>query len=1519
MIIFSFGYNGIGFDFIDDAGNGADAVFIESLVVGQSLTMIDEDNNSFTGTVVLVTDYPHFSLALDSDITDVNQYGQWKSGAQTVSAGTDLTFKNLKSNNKDAVAYLGTDNSINENYLLSSTNKTTDLGLTINSFIGPAGNESVAKFTTNIANTLPVGTYLSRNTQTVLSNSGCTVTGVSDNTLTFERNGSIIRFHKNQVRLANSADGSNGLVLVGTTVGTVDSTELGSEGDISFVDAGFDIGDTIFFDNVLKVNSLVDGNIPVTPAGTLSVIDSTAGNPFVIGSDNDSDSTLFTDDDSITIYSTSSELQHTTGTITLDQSSPPRWTLDGAANQNLTGNIIAGPTIQDKVQVTNSSFSGWSTSDTTYKREFTGYHWNRVSTDDVVQESASDTDESATLDYINNEFVYSIIGEVDILGPVTPVEMAISKVQNTGNVSFGQGSGSGSIAAPAIIVDDNAGGNDLPYGPGTTFTLVKGASEVAFTVVETFEGDTAITPTDGTTDLTSIFSSGDEVNIISAGTDVSYKDDLVNAVTPTTKQLFYTSTDLITWTLKSSGTNFDTTFNLENLLRPVFINNKYFVKGAESTDLINWTQKDIHLVENSSTIANLDLIKYNGSVNGYIYANSGNTLFISGPTANLPTLTINYNSSTNHDSLVTFNNNGVPGTLLQSQIDGAEAGGAISSIYTVIDPQNNQVAQFSGSVGSSSDSDLTSVLNTIETAVDNNTEAPDFTLVQDNINKKLILTAATPTTDGSAWTISSNHSTGDGNIEFTGPTISPATNNKSFRFTVDTGNSFELKQYVDVPQVNFNSGANATTAAAQVANIVQNAGGDNTNIGFTTSGDVTLTFNYNVADSINPIFNFFENDGTTSDTTVTQTSTPGSIGTISLLDGTNLTANEFRLAKTQLLLQEPDNETDVINRGYFNTYTDDTKSTVATLLGNTNSTMGAQDQTANSNILRQVHDAIENSVLTENNWNANSSANVLTIDAVNNKKFNELWVWSIDNGTGDGDIDTTEPFEQTQEGSDVPAFYGLRSTELSGTVSEIANEYCWFELVNEQAAGLALVPSYQIITPFQPIFDWDGTLPPNNLTIPTGYVSLSGNIINSRTTTSTNINNIPVIAPDGTPPENSTTRFVNGRFYVAVDVSRAEDFYQYTDRSNSDTFNPTQFLAAKIKATTDGGDPEFGATVFNTVPFKSATSGTKDSMSIVARHQTFAGDPNNNTITEDANPENRINLRAQDFLKVSVGDTLNDGSVEYIIQNKTDGDTSFGNSTQVTLSSSGTFTTSTDLTLQSTKNINLLTTTGNSLPETGAVTIGGISDTEFSYTKSNIGLTKTYTWTGADGNMRGNGTNGLITLTYNDSDGVEQTESIVLNGAIDDSLADMSAGEVANEIEKNSNVIAAEGDATANQWQSGTIAVQYISSITNPSLTLTTAIRSGQALTNETTISEPEYISIPTTQNITSGVAIITTDETPSLTLQNTPSSADFGNDVSLAKSTFPNSGTTENPTFLPNQVYRWTDDGLGGEWIQIS
>ena len=1583
-------FTGIGFGFIDDCPNSDNQTFIQSLVDGQPLT-IQQGDLSYTGTVTAISPgYPAFVLTGTTDIpTGFDQYGEFKTADRVVSVGSDLDFINLKSNNDDSLVYLGRENGINENYLLSSTNVNESIPLTITSFPNEAARTS-AVFSDALAPTFVIGDFVSETKHNQLANTGCTVNSVTESLISFNRNGSDYSFGRKMINIANSATGDNGRVRLGARAGNPDLvTTISAEGDMDFLAAGFKQGDTIFIDDVVQITSTPPDHDPIT-TNTLTYNTTGPGNSSITSS-NSGDTDLFAVGDEIQVRQASGT-QSYTGTI--DSISGTTYTMS-ERNQNITnGTIVTAGFIILRIAGTNGhDFDNFTIGAPLFKREMPGYHWNRISTTDVIQKGTATVNTDAKLDYLDEEFVYSIYGTIllPVANPTTPSNVEITKIARDSTESFFDGGVSNEHFGPAIYVqDDDFDGDGAKFPDGSVMTIRASDGITDLEVIVDNGGDD-----DDSYDSAFIFRPTDSsITTIPAAFTVSAPgnaftvSELSQAVE---KQIFYTSTNGTTWAVKGVATDsdlFNELFDGKNTLRPVFVNNKYLVKGAESTDLIDWTATDLHLIENGTAIADTDLINYNGSLSdGTIFANSGNIPFISRSTANLLTLTIDYNTTSDHTASLQLESNGVPGTLIINDINGQGAGIG-PTVYTVTSPDINigTLTTFTSSVSSNNSSDLTSVLNNIRDAI-NGVNEPSFTASINIPAKTITITADSSLTNSGTkrWSIVATNDPANnlpGDIVFTAGTFSGAVTNKHFNFTVDTSNSHELKQYIGLAGITFPSGANATQSAAYLISQIENAGMDNNNISTSTTtnlnNDVIVTFDFNVDDTIGQNFTFFNAD-TTEDTDVTDVNIDGSIGNIFESDGTTSISSPsaFRAAKSQLILNEPDSNvgTFIINKGYFNAFTDNTLTTPVSINGNNNSTMGNVTGSISSNIIRQVHDAIEDT----NRWNATDITNKLTVDAIQNLKYNELWNWTIDNKGRNGTIETITHstdtpaipgvFIQTTAGANVPSFYGLRSTEIAGQISEEIGDYCWFTLTNNQATGIALIPSYQIITPFQPEFDWDGTNPPTNLTIPTGYVSFNTNIINSRQTTSTQINNIPVISPDGTPAEGSVTTFVNGRFFIAVPVNKAEDFYQYTNPRVSTTFNSNSFLGAKIKATTDGGTPEFGTTILNTVPFKSATTGDKDTISIISRTQTGVGNQGDFTVSESSNDVSSVNLTALSFLKVNDGDTIEINDISYIVSNKTSGNSRSGNNTRISLGASGTFRTDSDNTngiITGNKNINLVSGTAETFPETGTVEIGGF-DEEFSYIKSNFGRIQTYSLTGGSttsqigqqagevvitatsnidtfsteieysinnevqGNSRifksltdNNLNNALPTTDVDNSDWEfvrNLISTIVLDGSIGDDT-DLTTGQIANAISASPYIIDAAGDSVAGQWANGTLAIRFTQLAGDASVTSFTGTQSGMSLTLLSTTEADDVLqnlTIPTNESWLADRNITTDSTTPSLDLVSTPSTAGNGRDLSLAKPTFPNSGTTINPSFLPNQVYRWTDDGLGGEWVQIS
>ena len=85
------------------------------------------------------------------------------------------------------------------------------------------------------------------------------------------------------------------------------------------------------------------------------------------------------------------------------------------------------------------------------------------------------------------------------------------------------------------------------------------------------------------------------------------------------------------------------------------------------------------------------------------------------------------------------------------------------SEYTVRDYNNDQISMYSGSVGSTADSDLTTVISRAVQAVNTNNETPiDFRATSSG--STLILQAQSPGEIPGLWSVSVDHKTGNGNI-----------------------------------------------------------------------------------------------------------------------------------------------------------------------------------------------------------------------------------------------------------------------------------------------------------------------------------------------------------------------------------------------------------------------------------------------------------------------------------------------------------------------------------------------------------------------------------------------------------------------------------------------------------------------------------------------------------------------------------------------------------------------------------
>ena len=131
----------------------------------------------------------------------------------------------------------------------------------------------------------------------------------------------------------------------------------------------------------------------------------------------------------------------------------------------------------------------------------------------------------------------------------------------------------------------------------------------------------------------------------------------------------------------------------------------------------------------------------------------------------------------NASLLITENTGDATEPLTFVVTDGDPTSGGVvqpASTYTVNDYLGNEVTMFTSSVSTSSASDVSTVLTTIETAIDDNTETPtDFTAAF--VNNNIVLTAADEVPIDGVWSITVDHGAAVpadiGNIAFGGTVI----------------------------------------------------------------------------------------------------------------------------------------------------------------------------------------------------------------------------------------------------------------------------------------------------------------------------------------------------------------------------------------------------------------------------------------------------------------------------------------------------------------------------------------------------------------------------------------------------------------------------------------------------------------------------------------------------------------------------------------------------------------------------
>ena len=102
--------------------------------------------------------------------------------------------------------------------------------------------------------------------------------------------------------------------------------------------------------------------------------------------------------------------------------------------------------------------------------------------------------------------------------------------------------------------------------------------------------------------------------------------------------------------------------------------------------------------------------------------------------------------------------------------DGAPSTATISSTYTIRDYNNTSVDMITGSVSSSSESDIDTIGNMIVSAINTNSENPiNFSAVRDGAT--FTITAETAGDVSGLWSITADHGGSDGNLSFNTATV----------------------------------------------------------------------------------------------------------------------------------------------------------------------------------------------------------------------------------------------------------------------------------------------------------------------------------------------------------------------------------------------------------------------------------------------------------------------------------------------------------------------------------------------------------------------------------------------------------------------------------------------------------------------------------------------------------------------------------------------------------------------------
>ena len=617
---------------------------------------------------------------------------------------------------------------------------------------------------------------------------------------------------------------------------------------------------------------------------------------------------------------------------------------------------------------------------------------------------------------------------------------------------------------------------------------------------------------------------------------------------------------------------------------------EYFIKNFKSTDLETWESNPTQLSNAGSS--QLDDILY-GEIfsDGSVIAVHQNDkrLFLASTTFSLQTISVDYNIADNFEQTFTRENSAINGDFVFNVSNGAVSN-AILSTYTIKDPDGLEITTFTSSVSDAATSDLSNVLTFAETAVDSNTETPvNFTAsFTGNTFTILADTSRIPETQ---WTIETNNGIGgDGNIEFGNAIVNTEVAGKRFSISPENGvnllrinNDIIEQGYGDDPK-NANEAATIIASAVKLTNsFVTDTITDNGTAG------VTLQLNWQTDDEFNIDTNFIDAVGN-QDTTITTSQNVGSIGDVFEIDGTTPITDTLENHKTIVILTEPKdvlgNSGSIVlnNRKYFNAYTDATKTTATSIRGNNNKIM---DRTSNS-LITDMRTSLSNA---NKSWTLsnNNTTDIATMRSVNKEHFPDVWTWNIDNSTGNGTW-TNEAFIEGQAGFGIPTYYGLRSTDIDGEDIPTANSYAWFNLINTLGVGVDINPTYKQLVPFEPEFDFI-----NDPAI-IGFRVIPGtNQFESAITTSSEIQNLPINAPQGTVADGSTIVIVNQQFYIANIIANQNEiqalgtaiFTDTTDNVASNTStsititSPTETYSIGDEIATDSSGTN-RATITNT-------------------------------------------------------------------------------------------------------------------------------------------------------------------------------------------------------------------------------------------------------------------------------------------------------------------------------------------------